>query len=146
MKLNMEPILLDGEVESLLASAGLPVSDLAGRPQLRLFGARADGRLIGVVGIELYAPVGLLRSLAVDAGFRQAGQGRALAAHAENQAAGEGVTDLYLLTTTAADFFARMGYATVPRDAAPEAIARTTQFAGLCPASSAIMAKRLAKT
>ena len=56
----------------------------------------------------------------------------------------QGIKTLYLLTTTAAQFFAKRGYEAVPRSEAPAAIAATAQFSDLCPASSAFMRKALA--
>jgi amino-acid N-acetyltransferase len=50
---------------------------------------------------------------------------------------------MYLLTTTAETFFERRGYRRVDRIQAPPAIKLTPEFAGLCPASSAFMIKRL---
>ena len=64
--------------------------------------------------------------------------------HIATWAAEQGVETLYLLTTTAAQFFARRGYEAVPRSEAPAAIAATAQFSELCPASSTFMRKVLA--
>jgi amino-acid N-acetyltransferase len=50
---------------------------------------------------------------------------------------------VYLLTTTAAPLFLRLGYSNLPRDAAPPAIKTSAEFAGICPASSAFMSKQL---
>lgn len=133
------PIQVDAAVEALLLSAGLPVSDLREAPSLELFGLRADGRLVGVVGVERYGEVALLRSLAVDAAHRASGYGREIVRHAEHWAAQQGVTTCYLLTTTANDFFARLGYELACRAEAPADIAATSQFSGLCPASSTFM-------
>lgn len=144
MKLSIDPVVWNAEVEGLLSSSGLPVSDLGENSQLHLFGARFDGKLVGVAGIEVYATAGLLRSLAVQAAFRKEGYGRALVTHAETWASQLGVKELYLLTTTAAGFFARLGYEGVSRSTAPKAIAQTTQFSALCPSSSTFMRKRLA--
>lgn len=141
--MQIEPIGVDREVETILTEARLPVADLADGG-VSLFGVRDDGRLVAVVGVERYGEVGLLRSLAVVPARRAAGLGAALVACAERWAVERGVKALYLLTTTAAGFFAGRGYAAVPRSAAPAAIAATALFAGLCPASSTFMRKRLA--
>jgi amino-acid N-acetyltransferase len=53
------------------------------------------------------------------------------------------VGTLYLLTTTAREFFADRGYAEVERTEPPEAIRATTEFADLCPSTAACMRKRL---
>jgi amino-acid N-acetyltransferase len=47
---------------------------------------------------------------------------------------------LFLLTTTAAPFFARRGFAPVKRSTAPEAMTKSPQFASLCPSTAACMA------
>ena len=143
MKSSIEPIVCNAEVEARLSGSGLPVSDM-GEHSVHLFGARQNGKIIGVVGLEVYATVGLLRSLAVATAFREDGYGRALVTHAEIRASQLGGKELYLLTTTAAGFFARLGYEVVSRSDAPKDIAQTTQFARLCPSSSAFMRKKLA--
>ena len=102
-----------------------------------------DRRLLGVVGLQRVAGAALLRSLAVTATVRSQGVGARLLLAAEAQARATGIGTLYLLTTSAAPFFASRGYVTQTRDAAPAGIRGTAQFAGLCPASSAFMAKTL---
>jgi len=62
---------------------------------------------------------------------------------AEQHARQCGVRRLYLLTTSAADFFARLGYKRLERDGAPAAIRTTSEFATLCPAGSVFMVKEL---
>lgn len=71
--------------------------------------------------------------------------GPRLLAAAESQASEAGVRTLYLLTTSAAPFFASRGYVTLARDAAPEGIRGRAQFAWLCPAS-AFMGEALTST
>ena len=142
MKHLIRPILLDADIESLLAANGLPTSDLRAS-YVHLFGCRGNGRFIGIVGLERYGNVALLRSLAVVNTARGTGLGAALVAHAEKIAADCDIEAIYLLTTTAAGFFSRCGYHNVPRDTAPSSIAATSQFSVLCPSSSAFMTKNL---
>ena len=52
------------------------------------------------------------------------------------EAAALGLERLWLLTTTAADFFERMGFQRTDRDSAPPAVRSSAQFAGLCPAGA----------
>ena len=98
----------------------------------------------GVVGIELYGSEALLRSLAVRESERNGGTGRALVAAAETYACNAGVCSVYLLTETAAAFFASLGYCALAREDAPPAIRSTTQFSALCPDSAHLMTKALA--
>jgi N-acetylglutamate synthase-like GNAT family acetyltransferase len=69
--------------------------------------------------------------------------GRALLEAIESDAASHGIHDLYLLTTTAADYFARHGFVTIPRGQAPPAIQQTAEFRSLCPSSAVCMTKAL---
>jgi amino-acid N-acetyltransferase len=142
--MRAETISLNTEVEALLTEAQLPVADLASSRSLNLLGVQDGGRLVGVVGVEVYGSTGLLRSLAVEPAHRNSGLGASLVSNAEIWASAQGVETLYLLTTTAAQFFAKRGYEAVPRSDAPAAIAVTAQFSDLCPASSTFMRKVLA--
>ncbi len=139
----MEQVVYNEEVRELLTSCDLPVADLQPGSNVNFFGIRCGGELLGIVGVEVYGNVGLLRSLAISAAHRGAGLGGKLAAGAEAWAAGRGLKMLYLLTMTAAGFFEQLGYAELSRSEAPRVIVETPQFAGLCPASSAFMGKRL---
>lgn len=144
MRASIVPIVYGPDVEALLAVSDLPSSDLGGPGVVHLFGCRNGCELTGTVGVELYGPVALLRSLTVSEPLRHSGLGKALTEYAESWAGQHGVGKLYLLTTTASDFFANLGYEPTARLEAPAAIAQTTQFADLCPLSSAFMSKRLA--
>jgi amino-acid N-acetyltransferase len=131
------------QVEQLLGACELPASDLSPEHLEHFFACGAAGAPKGVVGVEIYAQVALLRSLAVAPECRGAGCGKALVAEAESYARSRGVAQLYLLTTTAERFFERLGYAHAARESAPEEIRRTQEFSGLCPSSAAFMLKRL---
>lgn len=131
------------QAHRILRDAGLPTADLQPGHLEDFFGCGAEKEPKGVVGLEIYGPDALLRSLAVDAGARGRGCAKALVAQAERYAASRGVRRVYLLTTTAEKFFERLGYRAVARDDAPEAIRKTAEFSSLCPSSSAFMAKTL---
>ena len=141
--MSTEKIQLNTETEVLLTVAGLPTTDLRDSQNFQLFGIRRGEQLIGLIGVENYSPVGLLRSLVVATKYRNGGYGRTLVDDAEAWASLHGVKDLYLLTTTAVAFFERLGYQVVSRSVAPPAISATPQFAGLCPSSSTFMRKQL---
>jgi amino-acid N-acetyltransferase len=130
-------------VTRLLGEASLPSTDLT-EAKLEHFLARgASDAPEGIVGLELYPPLALLRSLAVPSAARGRGVGSALLADAERYARERQVTEIYLLTTTAERFFARAGYERVPRDGTPREIQETQEFATLCPTTSTVMRKRL---
>ena len=130
-------------VVRILEDAKLPTEDLS-ESQLEHFSyAGPATNPTGLVGLEIFGDVALLRSLVVVPARRGAGDGQRLLAHAENYARSAGVRELYLLTTTAETFFSRRGYARAVRESAPPAIRGTREFSGICPASSAFMSKSL---
>lgn len=139
----IESLEFGAGVEQLLAGAALPVDDSLAKNKVLLFGDQHSGCVTGVVGLERCGDVALLRSLAVAESERGNGLGRKLVAYAEANALSIGVTSLYLPTTTAEDFFARLGYHLIDRADAPAVVAGTAQFSDLCPASAAFMAKHL---
>ena len=130
-------------VRRLLEAEGLPTSDLQASQLEHFFIAGPEEKPQGIVGLEVFADVALLRSLVVQRGARGRGLGHALVRHAEDYAALRHVGGIYLLTTTAEKFFQGLGYKSVARCDAPVSIQQTREFASLCPASSAFMMKRL---
>jgi len=120
-----------------------PADDLTPDLQENFLVLREAQTLVAVVGIEGIGPAALLRSLAVSEHLRGDGVGRHMVAAAEVLARRRGVVSLYLLTTTAADYFSKLGYRNTPRETAPAGVRNTPQFSGLCPASSSFMVKFL---
>lgn len=146
-KLSSGSVAYNSAVETLLKATQLPVDDLQDseyQKGVQLFTLEQDEQIIGVVGIELHGDSALVRSLAVAESERGQGLGVLLLKHAEEAAQILGVKELYLLTTTATDFFSKMGYELMDRASAPESIAQSKQFAGICPSSAAFMCKLLA--
>ena len=144
MVAHIESVSTLNEIVSLLAECGLPVSDISSSQPPVFFGMRFEVGLSAVVGLEVFGSVGLLRSLAVAPAYRGRGLGVELVAFAERHAASCGISDLFLLTTTASDFFVHLGFVPADRASAPAAIQATSQFSGLCPASSAFLRKSVA--
>jgi amino-acid N-acetyltransferase len=131
------------EAIKLLEQCNLLTSDVLETNDSHFFGLRRNGELYAVVGVELFGIEGLLRSLAVVDEMRGQGHAGALVAHVESFAKKNGVHSLFLLTNTANQFFAHLGYQPIPRSQAPASIRHTAQFAGLCAASADFMAKTL---
>ncbi len=131
-------------VRQLLTAADLPQEDLDANNLAEFLVAHTDdGVLAGAVGLERYDTVGLLRSLVVLPSTRGAGVGNALVLAMEQQARASGVNTFYLLTTTAADFFLKLGYRIIARTDAPPAMASTQEFSSLCPDTAVCMTKRI---
>jgi len=105
---------------------------------------KQDTALVGVVGVERFGDSGLLRSLAVAPAYRGRDLGGNLVAVLESSARQSGVSDLYLLTLTAQEFFAKRGYHAIARKDVPPTIQASAEFMSLCPASAVCMRKQLA--
>lgn len=120
----------------LLAAAGLPVSGVPDQFPDAYVCARAGGTLVAAAGLEVHGHDGLLRSVVVAEAHRSTGLGRRLVDERLEAARGRGLGAVYLLTTTAPEYFARFGFEPATRDQAPEALGRSTEFATVCPASA----------
>jgi len=130
-------------IQHLLSTLDLPHTDLTPSHLENFFVCRDGDEIVGVVGLELYDTVGLLRSLAVRPAHRNRGIGAGLTERIEGYADQNGVDEIYLLTTTASDYFGRQQYETIDRDELPQAIQETDEAAQLCPASATCMRKHL---
>lgn len=130
-------------VRALLEMERLPASDLDERSLERFLIWRDAAAVSGVIGLEMYGDVALLRSLVVARNARGAGTGAALTQAAERLAVESGANSIYLLTTSAERFFSARGYRKTDRATAPTSIQGTTQFSGLCPSSAVLMMKQL---
>ena len=130
-------------VAGLLDAAGLPTAGVS--PSLADFlVAEAGDALVGAVGLEVYGGAALLRSAVVGAAAQGRGAGTALVVGLLEHARARGVRDVYLLTTTAEDWFPRFGFARIPRDAVPAELHASAEFRGACPDSAVIMRATLA--
>jgi len=145
MKLQAEPARPHDVAEALdlLRRVGLPVTDVADRWGHYFVVREDDGRVVGVGGLELYEDDGLLRSLAVDLDYRGQGLGASLVEAICARARRLDLGVVYLLTTDAEGYFARLGFAECPRDDAPQGIRDSWEFQVGCP-STAVLMKRLA--
>ena len=126
-------------VRSLLRDAGLPVDGLEDQFGEGYAIAELDGWVIGVEGIEVYGRFGLLRSAAVAARHRGTGLGVRLTEDRIAWARHRKLESIYLLTTTAAPFFARCGFAPVPKTSAPPEVQASREFTAICPSTATCM-------
>jgi amino-acid N-acetyltransferase len=130
-------------VQGLLKSNNLCYEDIPQKVSSLFIGHLRD-QVMGIGGVETYGRYGLLRSVVVEEEYRGEGYGSALVELIMKNAKKNGVKDLYLLTTTAEGFFAKMGFEKIKRDEVPSQIQNTTEFKELCPKSSICMRKSIA--
>jgi len=126
----------------LLSVADLPTDDLA--PAHLALIAEGDAGTLGVIGLERFGDVALLRSLVVSPLARGAGVGRALVKMLESSARELGVQELWLLTIDADGFFLNLGFNKRERGNAPDAIRDSAEFSSLCPDDAVLMSRAIA--
>ena len=126
---------------ALLRENDLPVSDLD--ETKTLFAILSDGDVIGTGGLESFRDSALLRSISIKKDLQQTGLGKFIVGELEKTARQSGVNCLYLLTTTAAGFFVKLGYETIDREIVPIEIKNTTEFSSICPSTAEVMRKFL---
>lgn len=114
-------------IEALLRSVQLTTSGVADHVREFLVG-EDGGTLVATGGLELYGDAALLRSVAVLPPYRDAGEGRRVIAHLLARAREAGVHDVYLLTTTAAGYFGRLGFAPLDREAVRAEVRQSAEF------------------
>lgn len=129
----------------LLEAADLPTAGLADNFPASYVVAWQGETLVGAAGLEVYENVGLLRSVVVAASQQGTGLGRALVSDRLAAAATANLERVYLLTTTAATYFRRLGFQDAPRPTSPAALLVSPEFAGVCPASATCLVLDLKK-
>lgn len=103
--------------------------------------ARYGAELSAVAGLERYGEVGLLRSVAVKSTERSRGLGRALIEERLRVAEAWGLSAVYLLTTTAPDYFRRLGFVETSRAELPVALSAAPEVASVCPSSATCLVR-----
>src|SRR3712207_1682924 len=116
-------------VGRLLERADLPREGLTDQWGAGYAVAVEDGEVVGAAGIERYGGFGLWRSVATDPRRRGRGIAEALVRNRLAWAGTEGLDGVFLLTTTAADYFPRLGFERVPREDLPLEIKDSKEFA-----------------
>jgi len=129
-------------IHSLLNQHSLPSGDIT-EDSLDHFLVYRDeiGVAGGIVALERYEDVALLRSLVVADRYGGRGLGRRLVAAAEELAQELHVPHIYLLTTTAESYFDSVGFRTISRENAPSVLKQCSQFKTLCPTTAVLMVK-----
>ena len=124
-------------LEKILQEAELPAEDL---DQLNeVYVARVNEKVVGYFALEIYDQDALLRSVVVTRDNRGKGHGNSLVPFMLKVAQNNGVKTLYLLTTTASDFFKKAGFEVIERQETPIKITETREFKDFCPDSAIVM-------
>jgi N-acetylglutamate synthase-like GNAT family acetyltransferase len=129
-------------LKAALAKVGLPADDVA-EPRCLFwrFETRADIPA-GFGGLEIHGGHALLRSVVTLPQLRRMGIGRAIVTALEIEARALKCRPIYLVTTSEALFFGRLGYAVCARSDVPEAVQKSSHFGRLCCANGTVMVKQ----
>jgi amino-acid N-acetyltransferase len=130
-------------LQALLQSLDLPTAGVA-EFVAGFVVADTAGRIVGAAGLEVHGRDGLLRSVAVEPSLRSRGLGAHLTERVLSAARAAGLRRVYLLTTTAEDYFPRHGFRRIERDEASADVQRSVEFREACPASATVMVLELA--
>lgn len=130
-------------IEELLAENGLPTSDLdSAYSSLFVCESAEDGR-VGVGGLEVEGRAGLLRSVAVEESAHGGGYGTTICEQLLDRARIDDLNAVFLLTTTAEEFFTDLGFERIQRSRVPDSVRGTAEFSDLCPANATCMKKNI---
>ena len=127
-------------LRSLLRANGLPDDDCE-NSAIYFCGVFDGDDLVAAGGLEPVPPYALLRSVVVAPEHRGKGLARRIGSQLLERAARERCAAVYLLTETAQDYFAGLGFDCVAREQVPAEVAATRQFSSICPASADCMRK-----
>jgi amino-acid N-acetyltransferase len=131
-------------IRTLLEARELPVDGAEAHLNDFLVATNGEtGPLVGVAGLERYAGVALVRSVAVADDLAARGLGTSLVKALLERARNDGIGKLFLLTTTAAGWFPRFGFTVVRREDLPPALGESAELRGACPSSAVAMALHL---
>ena len=108
--------------------------------------ATKEERIVGMVGLEIYGEVGLLRSLAVAPAEKGSGVGASLVRAILEKAEQRNIDAVYLLTTTAEAYFPRFGFERISRGDVDKRLAASEELRGACPETAVCMRLGLAKS
>lgn len=125
-------------IEKILQKENLPYQD-ANAENIEFYMAFSDADFVGIVGLEKFVDLALLRSMVVFDKFRNKGYGLKIINQILQESTAKGIKELFILTTTAKDFFERLGFGVIERKDVPDSIKATTEFTSFCPASAICM-------
>ncbi|XDD46551.1 arsenic resistance N-acetyltransferase ArsN2 [Leptospira sp. WS39.C2] len=127
----------------MLRDNHLPFEDITHISIQNFLLAKFETLTIGCIGIEEFKEIALLRSFCVKESYRKLRIGKSMYQMMENSCHKKGITELFLLTTTAESYFTKLGFLVTDRSKTPEFIKNTTQFRLICPDSAICMKKNL---
>jgi amino-acid N-acetyltransferase len=127
------------EINRLLNSEQLPQVDPDEFTAYYFKSSNEKGQINGAIGLEIYGMYGLLRSLVVDKNFRNQGIANLLVNQVISISRDIRLKEVYLLTSTAENYFLKKEFKPADRKQAPEEIKACKEYSSICPSTSMLM-------
>ncbi|KVG39711.1 GCN5 family acetyltransferase [Burkholderia ubonensis] len=125
-------------IEALLRASGLPTAGVA--EHLTNFIVATDAEnVVGCGGLEYHGDFALIRSIAVASEAKGNGLGKSIISRLLAECRARSVRSIGLLTTTAEDYFAGLGFVVIARKDVPGPLLASSQFQGVCPDAATTM-------
>jgi amino-acid N-acetyltransferase len=132
------------QIRRLLSMCGLPTLYI--HRHLKSFVmAKAGKKIAGVIGVQVYGRVGLLRSLCVDPVYRNQGIAKMLNERILAYAHRRKIDKLYMFTWDAEKFASKLGFHKINKKRIPKSIRSTWQFRYFSPYRVVCMTKEITK-
>ena len=126
-------------ISALLNDSKLPLDGVAEALDNFILAEGNGIHVVGAAGLEVYGRVALLRSVVVAPGWQGYGVGRALTGEILSRARARNIDDVFLLTTTAENFFPSFGFQRIERADVPAELGGSPELRGACPATATVM-------
>lgn len=130
------------EILLLLEKVDLPGDGVSGNLE-NFFVCTYCKTVIGCVGLRIRGKSGLMRSLAVHPEHRGKGIGNVLIRKIFIYAKGKKISDMYLLTTTAEEYYVKYGFVRIQRDVVDLQMMEAPEFRSVCAQAAVCMRKEL---
>lgn len=130
------------KINQLLKENNLPYEDI-NLNKIKIFVLNIDNEICGCIGLEIYSKVALLRSFVVNESHRNNGYGKLIVEYAQEFAIRKSINTIYLLTTTAKEYFSKFNFSIIDKNNVDNQIKTTTEFQSLCPCSAICLKKEL---
>lgn len=125
-------------IKELLRACDLHESDIKSQNQ-SFFVIKENDAILATACIEAYGSNAIFRSFAVESKHRNQQLGTSLYKHVLDTIRNDGINSLYLLTTTASDYFAKQGWIRIKRNTVPKEVQQSSEFSEICPSSAICM-------
>jgi amino-acid N-acetyltransferase len=133
VKQNIRPAVPADQsgIETLLTAFDLPTAGIG--EQISGFVVAEDsGAIVASAGLEVYSRAALLRSVAVRPDHQGRGLARMLVLQLLERARANGIERVFLLTTTAAEYFRRIGFEAIADSTVDPAVRASKELGDCC--------------